>query len=185
MGDPRKLKNKYTRPKRLFDAQRISEEKLLKKEYGLKNMRELWISLEVLKKYRREARRLLSLSEEERTVDREKILSKLRRMNMLKEGADLDDVLSLMPRDLLERRIQTLVYRKGLAATALQARQLITHGFIMVNGMIVSSPSYLINSEEEGTIAYAKHIEIRAKEEKKGAEEKEKEEPKPSEKGEN
>lgn len=166
MGDPRKLRNKYTRPKRLFDVQRIAEEKLLKKDYGLKNMRELWIALEGLKKYRREARRLLSLTEEERKEDSGKILTKLRRLSMLKEGAELDGVLSLTARDILERRIQTLVYRKGMASTILQARQLITHGFITVNGSIISAPSCLIDGEEEKTLAYSKPIEIRAKEER-------------------
>lgn len=183
MGDPRKLKNKYTRPKRLFDVQRLSEDKLLKKEYGLKNMRELWIAMEELKKYRREARRLLSLSEDESKVNAAKILSKLRKLNMLKDGADLDDVLSLMPRDLLERRIQTLVHRKGFAMTPSQARQLITHGFIMINGSVISSPNYIVNVEEERTIAYAKPIEIRVKEKQAGEESKE--ETKPREKSEN
>jgi small subunit ribosomal protein S4 len=163
MGDPRKLKNKFSRPKRLFYVSRILEEKSLKKEYGLKNMRELWVSLAELKKYRREARRLLSLSEEERKRDAEKILSKLIRLKILKEGADLDNVLSLTVRDILERRLQTVVYRKGMAATILQARQLITHGFITVNGIKVTAPSYYVDAEEEKAIAYSKPIQVMIK----------------------
>jgi len=65
MGDPRRLRNKFERPKKLWDVDRIKHDKTLKVEYGLKNMSELWRSTAELKKYRREARRLLSLTEEE------------------------------------------------------------------------------------------------------------------------
>ncbi len=164
MGDPRRLRNKYNRPKHLWDKQRLTEEKRLKKEYGLKNMKELWVALEELKKYRREARRLLSLSEEERKSDVIKILTKLQRLRMLKEKAELDDVLSLGQREILERRLQTIVYRKGLASTISQSRQLITHGFILVNGIKVSAPSYIVEGNEEETIKYSKPIDIQIKE---------------------
>lgn len=169
MGDPRKLRNKSSRPRKLWDAQRLTEEKGLKKEFGLKNMRELWTASEELKKYRREARRLLSHTEEERKVDSEKILSKLTKLNVLKQGATLDDVLSLTPRDILERRLQTIVFRKGLAATIIQSRQLITHGFVMLDGSSVSSPSYQVGAEEENAIAYAKQINIEIKPKKEEA----------------
>lgn len=41
----------------------------------------------------------------------------------------------------LERRLDNVVYRLGLAATRRQARQLVTHGFIAVNGKVVDIPS--------------------------------------------
>jgi small subunit ribosomal protein S4 len=78
MGDPRRLRNKTERPKKLWDLDRIKHDKALMTEYGLKNMRELWRATAVLKKYRREARRLLSLTEEERKDDAKKILPSLR-----------------------------------------------------------------------------------------------------------
>lgn len=169
MGDPRKLRNKYSRPRKLWDAQRISEQKTLKNEYGLKNMRELWIALADLKKYRREARRLLSLTEEARKTDAAKILSKLRRLNMLNEGANLDDVLSLGPRHVLERRLQTLVCRKGLAHSMPQARQLITHGYIAINGMAISAPGYQVDSHEENVLSHSKPIDIMKKKKEKSS----------------
>lgn len=55
-------------------------------------------------------------------------------------------------RDILERRLQTIVYRKGLARTIHQARQLITHKKIEVGGRIVSAPGYLVQREEEDKI---------------------------------
>ena len=163
MGDPRRLRNKSERPKKLWEADRLTEEKTLKTEFGLKNMRELWMATAELKKYRREARRLLSLTEEESRVGAEKILTKLRKLNLIQGSgnATIADVLSLGVRDLLERRLQTIVLRKGLARTMAQSRQIITHGFIQVNGARVTKPSYLILTADE--VAYSRPIEINIK----------------------
>lgn len=163
MGDPRRLRNKYERPKKLWDVDRLKEEKTLKQEYGLKNMRELWRATAGLKKYRREARRLLSQTEEARRDDTAKILKKLARMGVLKEGSVLDDILSLEVRAMLERRLQTMVLRKGLARTLSQSRQLITHGFIAVEGRRVTRPGYFVLVAEEGTLAHARPIDLSVK----------------------
>lgn len=45
---------------------------------------------------------------------------------------------------LLERRLDNLVYRLGIASTRRQARQFVTHGHITVNGKRVDIPSYLV-----------------------------------------
>jgi len=166
MGDPRKLRNKFTRPKKLWEKDRISEEKKLKYDYGLKSMRELWVALAELKRYRREARRLLSLTEDERVEDSKKILSKLEKMGVLKKSSSIDDILGLDVKDVLERRLQTVVYRKGLATTAKQSRQLIAHGFINVGGVTVTVPSFMVTIDDETRINYAKPIELMRKEEK-------------------
>jgi small subunit ribosomal protein S4 len=157
------LRNKYERPKKLWDVDRLAEEKGLKAEYGLRNMRELWRSTAELKKFRREARRLLSVTEEERRDDAKKVLAKLARLGILKEGAVIDDVLSLEVKSMLERRLQTLVLRKGLAKSTRQSRQLITHGFIAINGKKVTRPGYIVSLAEEPSLAYARPIDISAK----------------------
>jgi len=161
MGDPRRLRNSFSKPKRLWDEDRIARDTELKKEYGLKNSSEIWKADEELRKYRREARRLLSVGEEERVVDAKKIISKLNKLGIMKKG-DIDDILSLSVKDVLERRLQTIVYRKGLAKTPLQARQLVTHGFIAVKGKRINIPSYLVSAEEENYISYAKPIDLSA-----------------------
>lgn len=163
MGDPPKLRNKYEKPKMLWDEDRLNEEKTYKKDYGLKNMRELWVCVALLKKYRREARRLLSVSEEVRLNSQVKILSKVARLGILKEGATLDDILSLSVKDILERRLQTIVKRQGLAKSMAQSRQLVSHGFISVKGRKVTSPSYIVTVEEEGMLGYAKEINLQVK----------------------
>ena len=45
---------------------------------------------------------------------------------------------------LLERRLDNVVYRAGLAASRAQARQLVNHGHFLVNGQKVDIPSYTI-----------------------------------------
>ncbi|MEM3608734.1 MAG: 30S ribosomal protein S4, partial [Candidatus Bathyarchaeia archaeon] len=66
-----------------------------------------------------------------------------------------DDVLDLTIEDVLERRLQTIVFRKGLAKTIHQARQLITHGHIAIGKQKVTVPSYLVSKDEEDQIVYA------------------------------
>jgi len=161
MGDPRRLRNKSERPKKLWDEDRLTEDKGLKSTYGLKNMRELWMATAQLKKYRRETRRLLSITEDARKVDAVKILTKLVKLGILKQTSTLDEILSLEPRDMLERRLQTMVMRKGLANSMAQSRQLITHGFIAVNGSKVTKPGYVVTLEDN--LSYAKQIDITVK----------------------
>ena len=45
---------------------------------------------------------------------------------------------------LIERRLDNVVYRLGLGASRAQARQIVNHGHITVNGKVVDIPSYLI-----------------------------------------
>ena len=56
--------------------------------------------------------------------------------------------------NILERRIQTLVYKNGMAKTPLQARQLIIHGHVSVRGRKVTSPSYILKADEEEYLKY-------------------------------
>ena len=80
------------------------------------------------------------------------MLTKLQKYGILDEKAGLDDVLSLTLRDILEKRLQTIVYRKSMSLTVSQARQFIVHNKILVNSKKVNSPSYLVKVADE--IAY-------------------------------
>lgn len=57
---------------------------------------------------------------------------------------------------LLERRLDNTVYRLKLATSRSQARQIIVHGHILVNGKKVYSPSYLVNVND--VISLAKNV---------------------------
>ena len=81
------------------------------------------------------------------------LLDKLVKLGLLKEGQGLDDVLALTINNILERRLQTLVWKKGLAKTPKMARQLITHGKVTVSQKLVKSPSYIVPTGEEGMIS--------------------------------
>ncbi|MCX7625576.1 MAG: 30S ribosomal protein S4 [Candidatus Sumerlaeaceae bacterium] len=54
---------------------------------------------------------------------------------------------------LLERRLDNLVYRLGIASSRTQARQLVRHGHILVDGRRVDIPSYLVKPGQEITVA--------------------------------
>lgn len=124
-------------------------------QYGLRNKREILRGKTLLSKYRGLARSLLGMSVEERSRIEKQLLGRLDRIGILPKTAELDDVLDLALEDLLERRLQTLVFQKGLAKSIYQARQLITHGHIAIARKRVSSPSYLVLREEEANITYA------------------------------
>ena len=142
--------------------------------YALKNKRELWRIETILRRKRKNARNLLALPLEERLKREKELLGSLNKLGLLSREATLDNVLSLTSDSLLERRLQTLVWRKGLATTPKQARQFIVHGHISVNGKKLDRPSYLVKKDEEGKIAYHKKElffdekkKVKTKEEKK------------------
>ena len=53
---------------------------------------------------------------------------------------------------LLERRLDTVVYRMRFAATRAQARQIVLHGHIAVNGKRVNVPSFLVKPGDDVTV---------------------------------
>jgi ribosomal protein uS4 len=78
----------------------------------------------------------------------------------LKKDSKVEDVLNLTLKDILERRLQTLVYRKQLANNMLQARQFITHELIVVGSKKITTPSYLVSIEEEPQIRLVRPINL-------------------------
>ena len=154
MGDPRKQKKKYVAPKKPFDSDRFEQELQLIGTYGLRNKKELWIHRTDLSNYRRNARQMLALPLSERELHERELVSKLARIGVLKGEPTLDHVLDLTLDDLLERRLQTIVYRKGLASSMHHARQLVTHGHIALDGARVNTPKRLITVAEEERLQY-------------------------------
>jgi len=155
MGDPRKQRKKYEAPRFPWRTDILERELTLLGQYGLRNKRELWRHKTTLSKFRGIARSLLGMSAEERKKLEKQLLSKLHRLGILPKTAGLDDVLDLRVEDILERRLQTIVFRKGLAKSPHQARQLVVHGHVAIKGKKISSPSYLVLKDEEEKMAYA------------------------------
>jgi len=156
MGDPKKHRKKFETPKKLWNKSRILEEKELSQKYGLKNRRELWRIKATLTKERHNARKMLALPLETREKREKELLEKLYRQGLLEQKATLEDVLSLSVEAFLERRLETIAWRKGLAMTPKQARQFITHGHVSVAGTKVTSPGKMVSREEEGKINWSK-----------------------------
>ncbi len=137
MGAPRRLKSKYERPSTIWDKDRIAQERSIAAKYGLTKMRELWIAESELRRIRKNVREILAGREGEETG--RQIIQRLASLGITKSDATLDELLSIGVESILERRLQTVVYKKGLARTLAQARQLITHGFISINGRKVTT----------------------------------------------
>lgn len=155
MGDPKKQRKKYETPRHPWRRDQLDIELTLMGEYGLRNKRELWRYKTMLSKMRGIARSLLAKSGAEREKSERDFLTRLRRMGLAGETASIDDTLDLDIRDLLERRLQTVVYRNGLAGSPSQARQLISHGHISVGDQVVSIPGYMVAKEEQERVRYA------------------------------
>ena len=160
MGYPGKSRKTFDKPSHPWQGARIGEEAELVKTYGLNNKREVWKVATTLRKYRREARKLLfdvqEVGErgEHAKFETEKFLDRLKRVGLIKSESSLDDVLTLTSEDLIERRLQTQVHKQGLANSAKQARQLIVHGHIAVAGRRVTVPSYIVPISEQALIGY-------------------------------
>jgi len=143
----------YETPNHPYQGERIADESNLLGRYGLKNKEELWRAQSELRGYRREARKLLGSAEGD-DLEAEEFLARLKRYGILNEQDQLDDVLSLDVTDVLERRLQTVVYRKGYANTPEQARQFIVHGHIEVDGGRVTRPSMKVEVSVGDTIGF-------------------------------
>ncbi len=146
----------YETPNHPYQGERIANEHSLLDRYGLKNKEELWRAQSELRSYRREARELLGQPQGDETVARRssEFLGRLKRVGILDEADELGDVLSLEIEDVLERRLQTVAYRKGLANTPQQARQFITHGHVVVGDQRHRVPSYVVDVDEEDLVAF-------------------------------
>lgn len=154
MGDPRKQKKKYVAPKKPFDSDRFEQELQMIGIYGLRNKKELWKHKTELSNYRRQARNLLALPVTEREKEERELVNKLSRLGILTTEPTLDHVLDLTMENLLERRLQTVVFRKGLASSMHHARQLVTHGHIALDSAKVDTPQRIITVAEEDRIQY-------------------------------
>jgi small subunit ribosomal protein S4 len=152
VGDPRKIRSKILHPKHPWVKERLAEELVLVGEYGLRNKRELWRAASFLRGVRASARSYLGLTGGERAKRELELISRLYRLGLVSKDAKLDDVLSLTISNVLERRLQTIVHRKGFAKTLHGARQLIVHGKIMIGDQVVRSPGYFVTRDEEPLI---------------------------------
>lgn len=153
LGDPRRLKKTWEGPKKPWRATDLREALKLIGEYGLRNKRELYKAQTIARRYRKMARKILGLPEAERAKVEKELVQRLYRLGLIKyENATADSILSLTAKDVLERRLQTIVFRKGYAPTIHAARQMVVHRHITIDDRVVDVPGYFVKADEESRI---------------------------------
>lgn len=159
MGSPKRNRKKYEKPKDRWNLERIKSDQSLISEYGLKSSKELWKVQTEISRIRRNVREQLAGGTQYQNI-KEKLIARLTRYGIANPNTTLDDLLDLNERVMLDRRLQTIVFKKGLARSIRQARQLTVHGFIAINGKRVNRPGYLVDVEDEKHLGYYKPIDV-------------------------
>ena len=145
-----KKHKQYSKPKTPFDKARIDEEAQIKKEFGLKNKKEIWKANARISHIREKAKKLIPADDEDKKV----LYKSLEKIGL--EVSSIAEILSLDKKDYLKRRLQTVLYNKNLAKTIKGSRQMIVHKKVLVNGKVVNKPSYIVSKELENKITVKK-----------------------------
>jgi small subunit ribosomal protein S4 len=154
MGDPRKRHKSYSTPSHPWQRTRIEEEKIIVQEYGVGNKKEIWKMNSILKRFADVAKNSVALKTKQGEKEKKQLLDRLQSLGLLSPTAQAVDVLNLKLKDVMERRLQTWIFRKGMARTVKQARQFIIHRHITVAGKIMTQPSYMVLKKEEDKIGF-------------------------------
>lgn len=153
MGDPRKIRNKYEKPMHPWEKTRIEEEKKLMQKYGLVNKKELWKITSKLTKFKDNAKKLVAKRGTQAEKETSQLISKVKSLGLIQTDS-VEEILGITAEQLFDRRLQTIVQKKGLARTAKQARQMITHRHILIGNKKMTAPGYLVKLSEEHTITF-------------------------------
>ena len=163
MGEPKFSRPRTQTPTHPWKQARIDEEHDLKERYGLKKvggMREIWREKSALRRHRNQAMKLIGSvdsTEGHYAKEKEQLLNSLTKKGLLQTGADVGDVLEINVEHMLSRRLQSVVYYKGLAPSMRAARNLIVHGHICIGDQRMTVPGYHVLKEEEDSLQYSEN----------------------------
>ena len=161
MGEPKFSRPRTQTPTHPWKQARIDEEHALKEKYGLKKvggMREIWREKSALRRHRNQAMKLIGrvdTTEGHYAKEKEQLIGSLHKKGLLQDGADVGDVLEINVEHMLSRRLQSVVYYRGLAPSMRAARNLIVHGHICVGDQRMTVPGYHVLKEEEEQLRYS------------------------------
>lgn len=97
----------------------------------------------------------LDLKDPKRLFETPPLIRRLKRFGLMTEEENsLDDILKLTTARIMERRLQTKIFKQGLAKSIHHARVLIRQRHIRVGKQIVNVPSFLVRTDSE------KHIDL-------------------------
>lgn len=154
MGDPKKLKKKFSGPRHPWNKERLDKEAIVRSTYGTINKKEIYKMNSLLTDFLSAAKKSASQRTNQDKIEKEQLLMRVKKLGLIGENQKVDNILNLELKDIMERRLQTIVMKRGLARTVKQARQMITHKHIVVGNKVIPSPSYLVTVDEENKIAY-------------------------------
>ncbi len=154
MGDPRKVKKQYQTPSHPWNRGRLETESVLRKQHATKNKKEIWKMDTILMNLQARAQTAISAQTAQGFLEKDHLLQKVFQMGLLSADAKLDDILNLKTEDVFNRRLSTIMILQKMANTTKQARQMVVHGHIAINGVKITSPSYLVPRDEEDKIAF-------------------------------
>lgn len=157
MGHPKKFRKKYERPKKPYDKARIDAERKVLNMFGLRRKKEIWRAEGIVRDFRRRARALQAKRNER---DEKELLARLNRIGV--QCGRLDDVLQIGLDDVLSRRLQTIIFKKGLANSMKHARQLVVHGHVTVQDKKIFWPSYIVEKQAEESISLTPQMSAKA-----------------------
>ena len=163
MGEPKFSRPRTQTPTHPWKQARIDEEHDLKERYGLKKvggMREIWREKSALRRHRNQAMKLIGRvdsTEGHYAKEKDQLLNSLTKKGLLQIGADVGDVLEINVEHMLSRRLQSVVYYKGLAPSMRASRNLIVHGHICIGDQRMTVPGYHVLKEEEDSLQYSEN----------------------------
>ncbi len=164
MGQPKFPRKKYETPNHPWQGDRIKEEHELRKKFGLKNKTEIWKAQSKLRTIRGQARELISRGrnpdDTQAQLESKRLLARLHREGYIGPDSSLGEVLGMDVERILNRRLQSQVYLKGMARTPKQARQFVSHGLIQIGERRVDVPSYTVRREEEEIIQFVENAAV-------------------------
>ncbi|CBK19682.2 uncharacterized protein [Blastocystis hominis] len=150
----------FSTPRRPFERERLDQELRICGEFGLRCKREIWRVQLVLAKIRKAARELLTLPEDDprRIFQGAAIIRRMARLGLVsEEEMKLDMILELSTSKLMDRRLQTRVFKLGLAKSIHHARVLIKQRHIRVGQQVVNAPSFMVHVDSEKHIQFAEN----------------------------